>query len=166
MKKKENKWIFKGYYKWWLMTSHHCSGPWKKKGGASAEERLSPGCLLYNNNNVFSFCWGMESEGSACPVRRISIALEECASVRNWSEANPAQGRLCWPHALKLQQAILCNMLSILRNMLSFGFTSKKLCYWAYCQLYDECPTCFFPATTMLLEILMEFLIDRRCYTL
>lgn len=75
------------------------------------------------------------------------------------SESYPVQGRLCWIHAPKFQQAILS-------TVLSFGFTSKKLCWWASCQLYDECPISFFPGTAKLLEMIAEFPQDKGRYPL
>lgn len=75
------------------------------------------------------------------------------------SEAHPVHSRLCQIHAPKLQQAVLF-------TVFSFGFTSKKLCWWASCQLYDECPTCFFPRTAKLLETIAEFPLDKRRYPL
>lgn len=139
------------------MASRHCSGPWKKSGWGV----LKRGCLPYDDSNMFTFCWGLESEGVACPVRSISIALgEEWASVRNGVRSISCTGQA---------QLATCSQASAsctLWYAFLWFYIPKKLCYWAYCQFYDECPTCFFPNPAKLLDMIAEFPIDRTWYPL
>lgn len=119
---------------------------WKKK--RKAEERV-----VFHRMTVTRF---LSAQGWSREWLSLCTALVLHLEKSQLLWEMESEDRL-WLHAPKLQ-------LAALSNVFPFSLTSQKLCCWAHCQAYDECPICFFPAMAKLLEMIVEFPPDKRWY--